>query len=91
MQAERLFTASGDAMERPFLLTPKVLSDAHVLLRELEHHCLCPGAGSGGPARAGLRARQPIPLEPLCLAGAALSAAAPSSGIAGALCGGRYL
>ena len=28
MQAERLFTASGDAMERPLLLTPKVFGDA---------------------------------------------------------------
>jgi dTDP-4-dehydrorhamnose 3,5-epimerase len=28
MQAERLFTASGDAMEGPLLLTPKVFGDA---------------------------------------------------------------
>jgi dTDP-4-dehydrorhamnose 3,5-epimerase len=28
MQAERLFTASGDAMEGPLLLTPKVFTDA---------------------------------------------------------------
>lgn len=88
MQAERLISPKGSQLQGPLLITPRVFGDNRGFFFESWNAAAFAQALEADGQPVPVFFRTTLPLQPGRAEGPSLSAAAPSPGEAGAMCGG---